>query len=179
MNENKWKKRLLTFLNNFEVYIGTVIFLALTVLLFIQVITRYVFGRAFTWSEEVGVVMFVWLIYLGAAAAARTRQHLRIDAVLNIMPFKVKRVVLILTNVAAMFFCAYTIPPIVSVVTDLANSHAKNPITGIPKAFSYVIIPICLALMIIRFLQDTIQLAKEDEERLGAGKKMIDLGDGD
>ena len=42
-----WKK----FPNNFEVYLGAGCFAALMILLFTQVIGRYVFGKAITWCE--------------------------------------------------------------------------------------------------------------------------------
>ena len=71
------------FLNEFEIYLGTIVFLVLTALLTIQVISRYVFNSAITWAEELAVIMFVWLIYLGVAGAVTNRKHLKIDALIN------------------------------------------------------------------------------------------------
>ena len=38
-----------TFLNNVELYISACLFIALTVLLFANVVGRYVFGHSFAW----------------------------------------------------------------------------------------------------------------------------------
>ena len=54
--KEKEKITLKKILNEFEIYIGTVVFLALTALLTIQVVSRYVLKHSFTWTEEAAVV---------------------------------------------------------------------------------------------------------------------------
>ncbi len=41
---------------------------------------RYVLHDPLTWSQEFIVGLFTWLIFIGAAAAIRSRMHIRIDA---------------------------------------------------------------------------------------------------
>ena len=56
--------------------------------------------------EEFATIMFVWMIYLAISAAVTYRKHLRIDFLLDMMPFKVKKVMLIISNVIfALFTC--------------------------------------------------------------------------
>jgi len=45
------------------------------------VVFRYVFRDPLTWSQEFIVGLFTWLIFIGAAAAIRSRIHIRIDAI--------------------------------------------------------------------------------------------------
>lgn len=98
------------FINRFELYIGCVLFLAMMVLLTIQVVTRY-FGHAITWTEELSCIMLVWMSYLGFAGAITSRKHLRIDAFINSRPFKVKKVMLIISNIINGIFAALLISP--------------------------------------------------------------------
>ncbi len=44
-----------------------------------QVFMRYVFGAPFAWAEEFAVLVFAWLIFLGAAHVQRDDSHLSID----------------------------------------------------------------------------------------------------
>lgn len=97
------------FLNEFEIYMGAVIFVIMTILLFVQVVTRYFFGHAVTWAEEISTIMFVWMIYLGVAAAVLRRKHLKIDAFVETLPFKYKKMLLILSNVIFLIFSLYII----------------------------------------------------------------------
>lgn len=163
------------FLNEFEIYLGTIIFIILTVLLTIQVVSRYLFNYAITWAEELAVIMFVWLIYLGVAGAVTKRKHLKIDALINAVPFKVKRALLIVDNVITFGFCAYVIFPFSQLIINLAASETKTSLTRIPKSVIYSIVPVCLVLTCIRLIQDTFRLTRENEKELGTSKPTIDL----
>lgn len=68
-------------------FIG-VMLAVVTVLIFIQVIMRYVFGQSLAWSEELARYMFVWIIYLGINRAIRDEMETKID-ILDLM-FKEK-----------------------------------------------------------------------------------------
>ncbi|MPM30408.1 hypothetical protein SDC9_76957 [bioreactor metagenome] len=162
-----------TFLNNFEVYGSTVCFFTLTILLTLQVISRYVLRHSFTWMEELGTVMFVWMIYLGISGAVTYRKHLRIDFLLDLMPFKVKRVFLILSNLIFAAFNVYICMVMVNVINLLGSS--VTTMLRMPKAVVYSIIPISLVLTVFRIVQDTIKLTRENETELGASKPSLDL----
>ena len=86
--KEKEKITLKKILNEFEIYIGTVVFLALTALLTIQVVSRYVFKHSFTWTEEAAVVMFVWLIYLGVDEKTAVEDACKIEHVLSAQSFQ-------------------------------------------------------------------------------------------
>ena len=52
---------------------------AIFVLVVAGVVLRYVFNDPLTWSEEVIVGLFTWMVFIGAAAAVRSHMHIRID----------------------------------------------------------------------------------------------------
>jgi TRAP-type C4-dicarboxylate transport system permease small subunit len=43
------------------------------------IISRYVFNSPFAWTEELGVFLFVWIAFLGAAVAVAKNKHVAID----------------------------------------------------------------------------------------------------
>lgn len=162
-------------LNHFEVYAGAGIFIIMTILLFVQVVTRYCFGHAVTWAEEVATILFVWMVYLGVAAAVLSRKHLKIDAFVEMLPFKAKKTLLIISNVIFLAFSLYIIFPMMSLVNNYAAKSAASPILKIPKALSYVVMPLCFLLTAIRLVQEIIRLSKEKEKELGVSKPIIDI----
>ena len=170
-NESLAKK----LLNHFEVYAGAGIFIIMTILLFVQVVTRYCFGHAVTWAEEVATILFVWMVYLGVAAAVLSRKHLKIDAFVEMLPFKAKKTLLIISNVIFLAFSLYIIFPMMSLVNNYAAKSATSPILKIPKALSYVVMPLCFLLPAIRLVQEIIRLSKEKEKELGVSKPIIDI----
>lgn len=60
-------------------------------LVFGNVILRYIFSSGIVAAEEIARLMFVWLVFLGAALALRRQQHLGIDFLQSRLPVKVRR----------------------------------------------------------------------------------------
>ena len=52
---------------------------AISVMVILAVILRYVFNNPLTWGEELIVALLTWMVFLGAAAAIRSQMHIRID----------------------------------------------------------------------------------------------------
>ena len=163
------------FLNKFELYLASIIFAAIMALLFLQVITRYLLGHAFTWTEEIAIIGFVWMQYLGICASVLSRKQLRIDFFLDLMPFKLKKVILILDNVLTMLFCGIIIPFMLKIIENMIKNFAVTDLLHIPNSVAYAIMPFSMALMIIRLIQESVILAKENEKELGAVKPTLDL----
>lgn len=162
------------FINRFELYLGSVLFIAMMVLLTIQVVTRY-FLHAITWTEEISCILLVWMSYLGFAGAITSRKHLRIDALVNSLPFRVKKTVLILSNLLNALFAALLISPMYNVMMNFYKINAVSPILRIPKVVSFSILPISMILIIIRTFQECMRLRSESESKLGIGKPTLDL----
>ncbi|MDR0630214.1 MAG: TRAP transporter small permease [Treponema sp.] len=79
------KKILDTLFKAIEILIA--FFLAVMIILvFMNVVFRYLFSRGFAWSEEIARLCFIYLVYLGSIGAMRDNRHLLIDSVLNRVP---------------------------------------------------------------------------------------------
>lgn len=160
-------------LNQFESYIGAVLFIAICVLMLVQVISRYLLGNAITWAEELATVMFVPMIYCGFASAVTNRKHISIEAVQFFVPFKIRKAMKIASEAVFLFFCLYMQGPLFKVVRNLGNS--VTDLLKLPKKYIYIEIPILLLLVAVRIVQDIIRLWHEDESNLGKTKPTIDL----
>ena len=113
------------------------------------------------------------MTYLGVSSAVTYRKNLRIDALLNVVPFKVKKAMLIASDMIFIIFNLYLIIPFLELIQSIGTS--KTPILGIPKAITYWLIPVILVISSIKLLVDIKKLIHEDEKRLGASKPTIDL----
>lgn len=161
------------FLNNIELYLGTICFIIITIMLTLQVISRYVLKSSFTWMEEFLTIMFVWMIYFGVAAAVTKRKHLRIDFILDLVPFKLKKAMLIMSNIIFAVFNIYISNIMVNIIDLMGKS--RTTMLHWPQKVVYSIIPIALIISVIRLVQDTLRLYKEDKSNLGASKPAMDL----
>jgi TRAP-type C4-dicarboxylate transport system permease small subunit len=56
------------------------------VILFAQVLFRYVFNQSLSWSEELAKFIFVWLTFLGAAVCIKDRLHIGVEFLVERLP---------------------------------------------------------------------------------------------
>lgn len=63
----------------------------ITVVTFIQVIRRFIYGSVFAWAEELAIYSMVWITFLGAVLCLRYGEHTRIDAFINLFPHAVRK----------------------------------------------------------------------------------------
>ncbi len=54
------------------------------------VVTRYVFPQPAFWTGEVAALGFAWVVFIGAAAAARRRLHVGVDLLSAALPARVR-----------------------------------------------------------------------------------------
>ena len=64
-----------SFLDRFESHVCRVLLAVFVTLLFVQIVSRQIFGFSITWIEELSIILFVWFAYFGASYAARIAAH--------------------------------------------------------------------------------------------------------
>jgi len=55
------------------------------------VISRYIFNRPLTWSDELASILFLWLAMLGAVIALRRYEHMRLGFLVSLAPPRWRR----------------------------------------------------------------------------------------
>jgi TRAP-type C4-dicarboxylate transport system permease small subunit len=58
---------------------GVILFIGLTMVITLQVLSRYVFNFPIIWSEEVGRYLLFWVALTGAAISVKRKRHFVID----------------------------------------------------------------------------------------------------
>lgn len=167
-------KYLKKFLGEFEIYIGTILLFVMFILLNIQVFSRYLFQRSLTWTEELSTIIFVWLGYIGASAAVYKQQHLRIDVLLNACRGRLKKVIIIVTDLITMAFCLVMVFPMVDVIQHLGKLHSSTLILGLPMDLIYWVLPFALVTQAVRFVQEIVRVIKTPAQQdVGVTGKTI------
>jgi len=90
-----------------EISICVALMSIMTLLIFVQVIMRYVFSSSLSWSEELARYLFIWLIYLGISYGCKIRKHIKIDAALGLFPKNTRKYVVILGDIVFFAFAIY------------------------------------------------------------------------
>jgi len=59
--------------------------LGFTLLIFVSVLTRYVFSYPIFWSQEVSKLLFIWGAFLAATLAFKRHSHIRFEFLNNVL----------------------------------------------------------------------------------------------
>ncbi|QIE43413.1 TRAP transporter small permease [Meridianimarinicoccus aquatilis] len=90
---------------NGERWLLLVFYVMLVGTMFIEVVRREVFAYSSIWGEEIVRYSFIYLAWIGAAAAVKERGHIRIDVLMNYVPRTVKSLLYIFGDIV-MFVVA-------------------------------------------------------------------------
>jgi TRAP-type C4-dicarboxylate transport system permease small subunit len=148
--------RILAAINRFlELFCGTLL-AGMSIIVFGNVVARYVFQRAFAWSEEIALFAFVWLVFLGAVLALLRSRHLGLDILINALPVGARRYVLLLANLVTavtLWFVVYG-----GYKYYLTTVPWPAPATHIPYGYINAVLPFSALLMIIILVKQTLDL---------------------
>lgn len=152
-------------LNQIEECLAVTTLLGASLLIFIQVVLRYLFNESIFWSEEAARYLIIWCIFIGSSIAVREKAHATVDAIVVILPTNFKKLFFIMANLAGIAFCIILIWSGTLVVSNVLNYGNVTPTLGISMAVPYLAVPVGGALMLYRFSQlliDDIKNLKPD-----------------
>ncbi len=135
-----------------EFFIIPLMFL-MSIIIFIQVIMRYVFQSSLVWSEELSRYMFIWLIYFAVSYTARREKHIRIDAAINLYPKKLRPYIEILSELIVLGFSIFIAVTAVTVFHKITWSGQLSPAMRIPMQYVYAAPLVGFVLTAIRQVQ--------------------------
>lgn len=81
-----------------------VILYVTVVVIFVQVIARYILKVALPWTEEFARYAFIWLIFLANALAERQKEHFRVSYFVEQAPRRVRYVFWVLDEILIFAF---------------------------------------------------------------------------
>ena len=116
------------------------IFAVQVVIIFSQVVWRYIFNNPFPWSEELARHLQVWLILLTSSVCIRKGRHLAVDYVTHVLPFGINKILKLIIMVFIMFFTIILI--IFGIKMILITIHQITPATRVPILFVYSAFPL-------------------------------------
>ena len=137
----------------FEEVVITVGLGVATLLLFANVVARYVFDTGFPWVLEAVQYLFAWVVLVGAAHGVKTGTHLGIDLVVNRFSVANQRRIMLLGVGLCLLFVVTVLALSIEYTVKIYQWGDLSLDLQIPQWIPYVAIPIGLGLMSIRFLQ--------------------------
>jgi len=121
--------------------------IAMTLVVFGQVIARYVFQAPLSWSEELARFLLMWLSMLSAAYGFKTKSHFALKFLVEKTPDKAQQLIAVLVHiVVALFFSVllyYSIVFVIGVEGHIAPAlqiTMQIPYTSIVVGCAFILI---------------------------------------
>jgi len=137
----------------------------MAILVFGNVVLRYVFDSGIAVAEELARLLFVWLIFLGAILASRQHAHIGFDTLVKSLPRGWKKAMIALSGSLMLGACViFIIGGWKQTLINLDNSY---PVLGISYAWLYgasIVFGIGMAISIVFNLWDALTRKHTDEE---------------
>jgi TRAP-type C4-dicarboxylate transport system permease small subunit len=149
---------------------------AMTALVFVNVVARYIFGDSFGWADELSRFAMIWVAFLGVGLALRYGQLVAVEAMQGALPDGAAALLRWL-SIAAM--AAFLIVLIVLGLQFVEFSwRNRTPVLQISRGWPYLAVPLGaafallhLAIAVRRIHQaDWLTLEELDREPAGTGR---------
>jgi len=87
------------FLGNILEGAAATIVVALAIVVFLQVFNRFVLKTPLAWSEDLAMLLFQWISFLGAAIGVKRMRHFGIELVVKKLPERIRHKIELLVPV--------------------------------------------------------------------------------
>ena len=96
---------LLRFLQKAEENIIAFLLVAMTLLVFADVVMRFGFGTGLLWSQELTLYLSAWFVMFGISYGLKVGAHIGVDAVVKLFPTHIQRFVSSIAVILCLVYC--------------------------------------------------------------------------
>jgi len=150
--------RVLQALNqNAERWALLVFYVMLVLTMFIEVVRRELFAYSSIWGEEIVRYSFIYLAWIGAAAAVKERGHIRIDVLMQYVGPRVKALLYIFGDLVMFAVAAVAVYWSFETVAVSMRFGSVTHGLRISQVWFLSAVPIGFAILILRLVQSLLR----------------------
>jgi len=150
------------FIEKFEKFVACACVSVMAVLVFANVIARFIFNSPLAVADEMSCYLFV--SFMGTAIAARKKAHLGLTIVTDKLSPSVAKKVQVLMYIIAAIFCLLIIIFGVEMVMSQYSLGQETATMQWPEWIYGLFVPIGAAFAMIAFLSVAVETARTKEE---------------
>ncbi len=143
--------------------LSMIMIVAMLLLVFANVVLRYVFNSGIFWSEEVALVLEVWFIFLSLGLGVKHRLHFSINLMpRDKMPAALNRALDLLSDV--IFICIGVIMIVYGSKLVQFTMRSIMPATKWPAGILYLVLPLAGFVVIVEAIFHIFGFTMFDEK---------------
>lgn len=138
---------------NLERWALLIFYCVLVLTMAVEVVRREVFSNSSVWGEEIVRYSFIYLVWIGAAAAVRERAHIRIDVIFDMVSPRVKAWLYLFGDFVMLIVAGFALYwSWESLMVSMKFGSVSHGLR-ISMAWFLVAVPLGMALLLYRLLQ--------------------------
>jgi len=147
-------------IENLLKHIIGIIMILITVIVFAQVVSRYIFNDPFVWSEETARYLVIWMVFIGMPIGVRDSAHLALG--INLFA-KLPRLLKFLTKILLDLIMLSIFIYIIRYGYLFSIKSVISMAMTIPISLSlvYIAIPVCTTLTVVFTIEKMYKEFKE------------------
>jgi TRAP-type C4-dicarboxylate transport system permease small subunit len=142
------------FFSNIVEWIAAIMVVALACIVFLQVFNRFVLKTPLAWSEDLAMLLFQWVAFLGAAIGVNRMRHFGIELLVKALPEKIRHgLELAMPVITAIVALTMISEGLKLVALNRARIYSTMDLT---YTWAFLPIPLSGALMIVYLIQHEV-----------------------
>ena len=151
------------FIEKFEKFVACACVSVMAILVFVNVIARFIFNSPLAVADEMSCYLFVLMSFMGTAIAARRKAHLGLTIVTDkLSPSAARKVQVLMYLIAAVFCLLIVIFGIEMVMSQYALGQETATMQW-PEWIYGLFVPVGAAFALLAFLSVAVKTAKGEE----------------
>lgn len=139
-----------------EEFLMISLLIAMTVIMGIQVFSRYIIGVSLSWTEEITRYLFIWSAFLSVSLCTKKCISIKIDQFIKMFPKRGKALFKCLNLTIEFIFFVYLIPFSYFYLKATIESGQISPACGIPMYYVQSAPFFCFILTALRIVERLI-----------------------
>lgn len=136
----------------------------MVIVIFSQVVMRYIFNNSLSWSEEFARYLFVWFSWMGVSAGVRDKEHLKVEILSAALAkrglLKTKEIINIIVLLVWLATTLIVTYYGFQMVMKQMALKVVTPAMRMPVWIGYLSVPACSGVVGIRIIVNIIESVK-------------------
>lgn len=150
-----------------EEYLLALLFIMLALVMFLQIIMRYVFGHSLPWPEEFCRYCFVFMTFLTLGYCTRRNSMLKLDIIKSLISSTIWKVLQVFVTLVTLAFYIVMLKGSLELYQMVSKTSRVSAALGVPYTVIYSSIVIGFFLALFRCVENLAKMFLKKDSKEG------------
>jgi TRAP-type C4-dicarboxylate transport system permease small subunit len=160
MKAVKYLSKLSDVINTVAKYFVFFLMIFLVLIVFAEVIARFILNTSLRYTEEIVIYSMAWMIFIGVGVAAKENALISMVGLLQLLTPKAVRLITIIGNILIITLLAWIVKS--GMFYALRNIAQLSPTLQIPMMYPYLSIPVGCAILLLHYINSVLKLFSKE-----------------